>query len=349
MQDVLDAWDWPVGAAAERAPGGLINHTWWVRGADGIALGVLQQLNTSIFRPEVHEDIEAVTAHLASRGLPTPRLVRTRAGGLFHLTGDGRCFRVLTTIGDRTVDKLLDPADAREAGALVGRFHRAVADLDWSFRMVRPGAHDTPTHLRGLREAVLVHHDHRLWPEVRELAEELDVGWRSWRGPRDLPRRVIHGDLKISNVRFVGPRALALIDLDTFARDTIDAELGDAMRSWCNPLAEDTLDARFELDLFAAAMEGYAAGAGPDGLSEAEWAAIVPGIERICVELAARFARDALEERYFGWNPRFGGRGEHNLLRARGQAALARSVRSQADAATAALSRARLRTAGSAG
>ncbi|MCA9494553.1 MAG: hypothetical protein KC621_31715, partial [Myxococcales bacterium] len=92
-----------------------------------------------------------------------------------------------------------------------------------------------------------------------------------------------------------------------------------------------------------------AAGAGEDGLSDEEWASIVPGVERICTELAARFARDALEERYFGWNPRFGGRGEHNLLRARGQAALARSVRAQTDAAGAALYAARLRSGGTAG
>ncbi|MCA9493351.1 MAG: phosphotransferase, partial [Myxococcales bacterium] len=231
MEEVLDAWDWPAGAVVERAAGGLINHTWWVRGADAIPLGVLQQLNTAIFRPEVHEDIEAVTSHLHARGLATPRLVRTRAGGLFHLSEDGRCFRVLTVIGDRTIDKLQDPADAREAGALVGRFHRAVRDLDWSFRMVRPGAHDTPAHLRGLREAVLTHRDHRLWPDVRELAEELDLGWRSWRGPRNLPRRVIHGDLKISNILFdeADPReARCLIDLDTVGRMPLWMELGDA-------------------------------------------------------------------------------------------------------------------------
>ncbi len=341
VDEVLEAWAWAAPAVAERADGGLINTTWWVRGPGGELLGVLQELNTRIFRPEVHEDIEAVTARLAERGVGTPRLVRTRAGALWHTTPAGGVFRVLTPIGDRTVDKLVDPADAREAGALVARFHLAVRDLDWTFRMVRPGAHDTPAHLRRLREAVLTHGGHRLHPEVRELAAELDAGWRSWRGPAALPRRVVHGDLKISNVRFAGRTAVALVDLDTLARESIDVELGDAMRSWCNPLAEDTEDASFELELFAAAMEGYAAGAGPSGLSEAEWAAIVPGVERICLELAARFAKDALEECYFGWSPRFGGRGEHNLLRARGQAALARSVRARAAEARVLLDRAR--------
>ncbi len=330
VAEVLGAWELGAGVSAEPTEGGLINRSFWVRAPDGRGVAVLQELNTRIFRPEVHEDIEAVTAHLAAKGLRTPRLLRTRAGALWHTTDAGGVWRCLSPVGDRTVAKLSDPADARSAGALVASFHRAVRDLSWSFRMVRPGAHDTPRHVRRLLDTVSARRDHRLWGEVSALAEELAVGWRGWRGPTGLPRRIIHGDLKISNVRFSGPEAVALVDLDTFALGTLDEELGDAFRSWCNPLAEDTRSAVFDLDLFAAAMEGYARGAGADGLTDAEWDSIVPGIERICLELASRFAQDALAEEYFGWNPAFGGRGEHNLLRARGQASLAASVRARA-------------------
>jgi hypothetical protein len=63
-------------------------------------------------------------------------------------------------------------------------------------------------------------------------------------------------------------------------------------------VAEDGGSPTFDLDLFAAAMEGYTAGA--RGVTADEWGAIVPGIERICWELAARFAGDALAESYFG-------------------------------------------------
>jgi Ser/Thr protein kinase RdoA (MazF antagonist) len=348
MDEILAAWAWTGPATAEKAEGGLINHTWWVREPGGAPMGVLQRLNTAIFRPEVHEDIEAVTGRCRERGLPLPRLIRTRAGGLWHTAPDGGCYRVLSPVGDRTLHRLTDLADAREAGALVGRFHVAVRDLEWDFRMVRPGAHDTPAHLRRLRDAVLLHPGHRLAAEVRELAADLDLGWRTWSGPSGLPRRVVHGDLKISNLRFEGPRAVALVDLDTFARDSVDVDLGDALRSWCNPLSEDAESPVFDLDLFEAAMEGYSVGAGPGGLSEAEWAAVVPAVERIALELASRFARDALEESYFGFNPRYGGRGEHNLLRARGQAALARSVRERSGEAALRLGRAR-RAAGSGG
>ena len=190
--------------------------------------------------------------------------------------------------------------------------------------------------MAGLRDAVATHVGHRLHAEVEELARTISAGWRSWTGPTELPTRVIHGDLKISNVRFSGPDATALIDLDTCAWGTLDVELGDALRSWCNRGSEDMASPSWDLDVFVAAMEGYASAA---RCTPTEWAAIVPGCERICWELAARFARDALEESYFGFDPAFGGRGEHNLLRARGQAALAASVRAQRGEAEAVLAR----------
>ena len=154
--------------------------------------------------------------------------------------------------------------------------------------------------------------------------------------------RIIHGDLKASNVRFEGDRAVALIDLDTLQHGTLETELGDALRSWCNQATEDELEARLDLAVFEAAMTGYATAMrrGPP-LLEAEWRSIVPGWLRITTELASRFLNDALEERYFSWDRRFGSRGEHNLVRARGQVALARAIVDRFDEAEEALAQAR--------
>jgi hypothetical protein len=84
--------------------------------------------------------------------------------------------------------------------------------------------------------------------------------------------------------------------------------------------------ARGAIGIFEAALRGYAAGA-RGLLSPEEIEAIVPGLETVCVELAARFCVDAFEDRYFGWDrDRFASRPEHNLMRAHGQLSLARSV-----------------------
>jgi len=334
----LTAWDLP--GVCSPVTSGLINRTFVVRDGDRVT-GVLQQLNTRIFRPDVHEDIDAVTTHLAERGLETPRLVRTRAGERWHTDPDGGVWRILTPVGDRTVERLTDRGDAREGARLVARFHAATRDLVWRFRMVRPGAHDTARHVAALTAGLERHRQHRHYDAVARLAEGQLAHWAAWGAVPTLPERVIHGDLKISNLRFRGAQAVALIDLDTLAYGTLDVELGDALRSWCNPASEDAAAPHFDLDLFEAAIQGYAEGCPPDAVTDAEWAALVPGAERIALELSCRFALDALDESYFGWNPRFGGRGEHNLLRARGQAALAADLRAHRADAEARLQRAR--------
>ena len=98
------------------------------------------------------------------------------------------------------------------------------------------------------------------------------------------------------------------------------------MRSWCNPHGEDAGCVKFELANFAAAIAGYRRIADPI-VTEAERASIASGLETVCVELAARFCIDVFEDRYFGWDPqRFPSRRAHNLIRARGQLALAAAV-----------------------
>ncbi len=321
----LHAWSWPEPVAATPAAGGLINQTWWVQGLQA-RHAVIQRLNTDIFVPEVHHDIEAITAHLAAKGLATPRLLRTTAGELW--ASDGGIYRALTLVGDRTVDRLEGPDRLRlahDGARLVGQAHLALADLDLEFQSIRPGVHDTDTHFATLRTALAAHATHRLHGRIGSLGAELAERWASWDGPRDLPIRIIHGDLKISNLRFAGDRAIALIDLDTWQHGTLDAELGDAMRSWCNTSGEDDTEARIDVDVFAAAMKGYAEGA-PGFATEAEGHGMAAGLERIALELAMRFAADALNESYFGFDPTIG-RGEHNALRAEGQLALARAAR----------------------
>ena len=106
-------------------------------------------------------------------------------------------------------------------------------------------------------------------------------------------------------------------------------ELGDAMRSWCNPASEDDSYGEFSASLFRHAMEGYADVA-RGWIEPAESSAIVDATRTILVELAARFCADALNESYFGWNPeRFASRTEHNQVRAAGQLTVSESLVAQ--------------------
>ena len=309
---------------------GLINSTFLVEGLRGPA--VVQRLHP-VFAGTVNEDIDAVTAHLERRGLVTPRPIRTDEGALWVDDDRGRPWRAITFIEGTSVDRVESAALARQGGALVARFHAAVADLDYEYRHVRVGVHDTKKHLETLRRALSEHRHHRLFPEVSALAGPLLT--QAERLPdfeaMGLPPRHCHGDLKISNLLFRGEEALCLVDLDTLGRMPWPFEMGDAMRSWCNPRGEDETRGAFDAGLFEAALEGYGSVARPAGLLSAEEArSIVGGVLTICLELAARFLADALNEVYFGFDAsRYPARGDHNLVRGAGQLRLYESVMDQ--------------------
>lgn len=325
---VLHAFGFSPHAVVSRIAGGLINQTLLIE--DGDHKSIMQLVNP-IFAPSVHLDIEAITAHLEQKGVTTPRLKRTRDGTLWATDSDGKVWRVLTWLPGRVVNTVDSTAMAHAAGGLVARFHRAVADLDHVFHFTRPGAHDTPAHLKKLRKAVDEHVHHPNRDAVAPIAERiLAHAARLPELPPD-PRRIIHGDLKISNLLFHYERveAVALLDLDTMGRLTIPVELGDAFRSWCNPAGEDAGSVVFRADLYEAAIKGYAVES-QGFLTRAEREALPAGTETIAVELAARFCADALNESYFGWNPaRFPSRSEHNRVRALAQINLAADIARQ--------------------
>jgi Ser/Thr protein kinase RdoA (MazF antagonist) len=262
---------------------------------------------------------------LEEAGLSTPRLVETSSGSPYLEGPTGGVFRLLTYLEGATFDVVQSHEQARSAGRLVGRFHSALDGLEHTFVGLRSGVHDTDGHLRRLRSSLEVHEDHRLHAEVALLGRAVLDRAALLAPLPELDDRICHGDLKFNNVRFAGEeapqrdRALALIDLDTLGPLHLGYELGDAWRSWCNRAGEDRTEADLDLSLFSASLEGYLEGLGRE-LGEKERRALLLGPEWVSLELSARFALDALEERYFGWDEtRYDSAGEHNLVRARGQ------------------------------
>lgn len=327
--DIARAWGWRP-EQIEPLPGGLINKTFVVR-EFGEPVAVLQQLHT-IFGPDVNLDLEAVTSHLAAKGYVTPRLIRTLDGQ--PCVEENAVWRALTWIEGETVHKVPSPAWAEAGGALVGRFHRAIADLDYDYRFTRSGVHDTPAHLARLRG----HVEAGGAEDAVELGREILAAASALPAMPSVPHRHVHGDLKISNLLFrrTPLEGICLVDLDTLAKGTMAFELGDAMRSWCNPIGEDAASVRFDLAIFAAAIRGFRSEA--DALiTREELASVVVGLETVCIELAARFAVDVFEDNYFGWDPsRYPTRRAHNLVRSYGQLALGRAVGAARDEAVAA-------------
>jgi Ser/Thr protein kinase RdoA (MazF antagonist) len=121
--------------------------------------------------------------------------------------------------------------------------------------------------------------------------------------------------------------AVALIDLDTVKPGLVHYDIGDCLRSCCNPLGEETdaIDAvHFDLNLAEAVLEGYLGVAGRF-LTEAELRYIPDAAQLISFELGLRFFSDYLQgNTYFKAN-----HPDHNLQRALVQFQLTASIESQ--------------------
>jgi hypothetical protein len=99
---------------------GLINRTYLVEGRRGNV--VVQRLHP-VFAGAVNEDIEAVTAHLAAKGLNTPRPLRCDDGALWVEGLVERPWRALSYVAGQSVEPDHLPEQAREAARLVASFH----------------------------------------------------------------------------------------------------------------------------------------------------------------------------------------------------------------------------------
>ncbi len=298
---------------------GLVNRTWAVGAPPQFAL----QLVHARFRDADNAHIEAVARRLRSGGLPTPELIRAGDGALSFAGPDNRRWRLLTWL-DGDVHAQAPSADhIRSAAALFARFHDILFGSPEGMNLPPTDFHDTDAYMRHLATLIETRPD----TEVGPVAESILALWRTWQDATVTPRRPGHGDPKLPNVIFRpgSADALAMIDLDTLAQYGLDDELGDAIRSCCNPRGEDADDGEIDTALFTAFVRGYVGRS--ETMTPDERRSIVHGVGRIALELAARFCADAIECRYFAWNPAVAPTArDHNLYRARGQLHLSQQV-----------------------
>lgn len=325
---------------------GNINKTYLVTPDVGEPF-LLQRLNTAVFQqPElVTQNIRTVTRHLAARPAPAearrfelPHVRETHDGADHWRADDGSYWRALHFIaGSQTVDAIASAAQAREVGHALGTFHALLSDLPVeTLADTLPGFHVAPAYLARYDaiapapEAALSTEEqwcarfvaaNRHWVSVLEDARERGL----------LRVRAIHGDPKINNILFdpATGRAIAMVDLDTIKPGLVQYDIGDCLRSSCNPHGEETEDwqaVRFDPQLGRAVLEGYLAVA-RGFFDDADFALLPESVRLIAFELGLRFFTDHLAgDVYF----KVGRRGQ-NLARALVQFRLAQSVDERLD------------------
>jgi Ser/Thr protein kinase RdoA (MazF antagonist) len=295
---------------------GNINDTYLVEGA-GPSF-VLQWINSHVFpRPElVVENFATVTAHLGRRDSSLNfdwqdiHLIPTIEGRPFFKDGHGDVWRAQSYIdGTSTFSTIDSPERAREVGWAVGTFHRLVADLpSASLHETLPGFHllaaylnhfDRVSRLRPVRQSPELRHCLDIVGKYRSRmysVRQAEVDGR-------LIPHIIHGDPKAANVLFARDcgRAVCLIDLDTVRPGLLLYDIGDCLRSCCNPAGEEggPEAVRFDVDLAREILAGYYAGAG-QLVTPLDKAFVYDAVCLLCFELGLRFLTDYLEgNRYF--------------------------------------------------
>jgi len=310
---------------------------------------VLQKLNRKVFvRPElVMANMIAIGEHvdgrltqgcalLAERRWELPRVLHCREQGLPWVEREGGFWRMITFIEtSRSFDVVAGADQAREVGFGLGLFHHLISDLSPDrLADTLEGFHVTPRYLEHYDAALAetpvvagsdVQYCRAFIEERRGFASVLEAA----RASGHLRLRPIHGDPKVNNVMMdvVSGQAVALVDLDTVKPGLIHYDIGDCLRSCCNPLGEETRDLQavhFDLDLCREVLGGYLAAAS-GFLTDADYEHLYAAIRLISFELGLRFFTDHLAGNvYFRTE-----HPDHNLQRAQVQFRLTESIEAQ--------------------
>jgi Ser/Thr protein kinase RdoA (MazF antagonist) len=323
---------------------GNINDTYLVStDADSIEdkYFVLQRINTQVFRQPrlIMQNMRRFTEHVRRRARDEghrwimPRVISACHGEDFHIDAEENFWRAISYVyGTRSYETITDTRIAYEVGYALGTFQYLISDLPISrLADTLEGFHIMPRYLQGFDRA-FSHNGHKSGPEVKyclKFVEERRAFANVLEQAREqgrLPLRPVHGDPKVNNVMIEAAtgRAISLVDLDTVKPGLIHYDIGDCMRSGCNPLGEETEHweaVHFDPEIGAAILEGYLTQA-CNFLTAADYEYLFDSIRLLAFELGVRFFTD-----YLAGNVYFKVKHpQHNLQRALVQFRLTESI-----------------------
>ncbi|MBD6616792.1 aminoglycoside phosphotransferase family protein [Komarekiella sp. 'clone 1'] len=307
---------------------------------------ILQRINTKVFRqPQlVMQNMRIFTEHVyqrlqnssLNRRWEVPRVLLTKDAQDHWRDADGSFWRAISFIkGSQSFDTMRDRSHATEIGYALGMFHNLISDLPpEKLADTLEGFHITPLYLQHYEE-VLAKTSPHLSSEVNyclQFVRDRQTFAHILENAKDtgnLPLRLMHGDPKINNVMFdtATQQAVSVVDLDTVKPGLVHYDIGDCLRSGCNPAGEETEQwesVYFDTELCQGILQGYLPVA-KAFLTENDYTYMYDAIRLIAFELGLRFFAD-----YLAGNVYFKVKhSEHNLARALVQFKLTESIESQ--------------------
>ncbi len=322
---------------------GNINATYKVTyQGEGNALKsyIFQKINTYVFKNpvEIMQNIDYVTTHIRKKcpDRVTLHFYHTEEGKNY-LYAEGGFWRVMNYIESITYNICEDLDIIRATGEAYGEFQMELSDFDGKLLYeTLPDFHNTKKRL----DMLFLHVWDNVYGRVEEASEEIEY-IKSVREKAsalsekynngEFPVRVAHNDTKLNNILFSKEtnKPLVVIDLDTVMPGLALYDYGDAARSICNTAKEDEPDLSkvgLSMEKFKVLTEGFLSKV-KNAWTKEETENLILAMFSITIELAARFLDDYITgDKYFKINYP-----DHNIVRARCQIKLAKSIEENYD------------------
>lgn len=324
---------------------GLINETFKViTGGEGPDY-VLQSINHAIFKDVglLQDNIVKVTDHIRKKLIQKGvedidrkvlRFIGAKADGTTWIFDGEKYWRLSVFIPQAFTYDIVNPEYSYYAGLAFGDFEAMLADIPVELGEPIPDFHNMELRSRQLKEAVSADKAGRMSDsEVREMLQEIqEYDHQMCKAERMfregvLPKRICHCDTKVNNMLFdKDGKVLCVIDLDTVMPSFVFSDFGDFLRTAGNAVAEDdprVEEVVFRMDIFRAFTKGYLESAS-QFLTDTEKECLPYAAMLFPYMQAVRFLTDYINgDIYYKTSYP-----EHNLVRARNQMALFRSVMS---------------------
>lgn len=315
---------------------GHINDTYFIVSEENNIQSkyILQRINDQVFKKplELIHNVELVLSHFKQLGSPKLFTLRSQENP-FVKDSEAKYWRLYNFIPDTLSLEVVEKNEqAYEAANAYGDFVSSLAFLNpLDFYEVIPQFHDLNFRYTQFEENLKLANQDLLTKAqseidfaqnkkcISEQMGELIEG-------KDIPLRITHNDTKLNNVLLDENtyKAISVIDLDTVMPGYVFNDFGDMVRTFTSPVAEDDPNIDkvcVRQDVFESLASGYIE-ALKSTLTKDEVDSLVLGSKYMVLIIGLRFLTD-----YLGGSSYFKIHyPEHNLVRAKNQFALLRSI-----------------------
>ena len=259
--------------------------------------------------PERVRDAHLVQRRLIDAGFPVPRLIPTRGDGRTFLQLRDGLYELFEFAAGQPYHRT--PDEARDAGATLARFHRALGEMAVDWRSMSGDYHDASGVRTGLCQigSTLSAHDSftgkdaELAPLVQVFLERYDAAAKEAdsAGIDQLEPAIVHADWHPGNMMFRDGRVIAVIDYDSVRQSRRVADVANGALQFSMTGSGDPSDWPDHLDE-ARLIEFLIGYESVDSLTEIERRCIIPLMaESLIAECVPSIAESGIMGKWCGF------------------------------------------------